>query len=127
MKVQFVNENIRFEKGLDPKESMRIGRRISVELPTYIKPEYFQGKIPFEDVDEDTQYFIRKLDEEGVKWEYLGWLEPYPYVDLRITGLKEDIIKVLPMWDAYGRDEYELASDLKDWDGDQKTIEEELF
>ena len=80
MKAQLVSENIRFERGQDPKESMRLGRRISLILPTYVEPGYFQGDIPYEQVDEDTQYFIRALDESGVKWERntsysLRWLQ----------------------------------------------------
>ena len=119
------NESVNFERGKDPKESMGIGRKISLELPTYVEPGYFQGDLSFEQVDDDTQYFIRALDEAGVDWEFMGFADPY--VDLRITGYKEDIIKVLPMWDANGRDEYELADVLEDWEGDQETIEEELY
>lgn len=72
--------------------------------------------------DEDTKFFADELKKAKVKYEIGKEETSQGEVYVTISGPKESWLKILPMWDASGRDEKELAKELKNWDGDEDEL-----
>lgn len=70
--------------------------------------------------DEETKFFVDELKKAKVKFKVTG--EDRQLIYVTISGPKEAWLKILPMWDASGREEKELAKELKNWDGNEDEL-----
>lgn len=115
----------KFVRGASSREEIIdkiLDRIITVEMPTY-DVELKNGSLDTR--DESTRDFVKELKDAGVSYEVTGEDDTYVYVE--ISGTKKQIISILPLWDAHGRDAYELSKVLDDWDGDQEQLIDILF
>jgi len=113
MKAKFVRGENSREQIIDSL----LNRIITVEMPTYYI-ELKNGELNTS--DENTKDFVDELYKAGVSYEVTGEDDPYVYIEL--TGTKNQLIQVFPLWDAEGRDPEELAEALEDWEGDPEQL-----
>jgi hypothetical protein len=119
MKAQFV-------RGAKTKKEILdtiLGRVITLDMPSYDVVADSNGKLST--TDENTKYLVKQLKKAKVQYEVIE--QDDTYVWLSISGTKDNLFKILPLWDAMGRSESELRNDLADWEGDQETIDNELY
>jgi len=119
MKAQFV-------RGAKTKKEILdtiLGRVITLDMPSYHVVADSNGKLST--TDENTKYLVKQLKKAKVQYEVIE--QDDTYVWLSISGTKDNLFKILPLWDAMGRSESELRNDLADWEGDQETIDNELY
>jgi len=71
--------------------------------------------------DEDTKFFVDQLKKAKVKYKITDE-GSMGMVYVTISGPKDSWLKILPLWDASGRSEEDLAEELKDWEGDEDEL-----
>jgi hypothetical protein len=118
MRAKFIRGESSREKIIDKL----LDRIITVELPTY-DVELKNGMLDTR--HENTKDFVDELDKAGVSYKVTGEDDTYVYIEL--SGTKNQLIEVFPLWDASGRDSDELAEVLADWDGNPEKIHDEIF
>jgi hypothetical protein len=73
---------------------------------------------------EETDYLVDELEKARVSYRVSG-KEDFNYV-IELSGTKDQLLQVLPMWDAHQRTPAELARELANWEGDPEELWEVL-
>jgi hypothetical protein len=124
-----VKESLEFQRGLDPKKAMRTGLMYTVELPVF-NIEIDNETKKLDTSFEDTKYFANRLKKYNIKYEITSLVNgPHDtgQVDIELTGLKDDLIHIFVMFDAYGRSYKELKEVFANWYGDPEFVYENLY
>ena len=91
MKAQFVNENVKFERGIDPKKAMGLGF-VTVILDYHNfqldEDKLEKGVVKPDMYDEDTAYAVKELNRSGLQYEFI---ETYGAVEVKITGTRDEM------------------------------------
>ena len=124
MRAQFVNENMRFERGASNRGEVLdriLDRKITLEMEAANVSIDDKG-IVRKGLGEDTDHFLDVLKRSGAEWRQLSDNWRYGGVPFEFRGTKEQLIPIITMWDAYGRSEEEVAEALEDWDGSEEDL-----
>jgi len=127
MRAKTVKESLNeFHQTGNPLGALQLGF-ISIELSV----ENLEINDNLEPImtDIDTKYFIGTCEKNNIDWEVLDVETDNPGepVFMRFSGTKDDLISLLVLFDAYGRDEKDLRRDLINWNGSEDQLLELIF
>ena len=126
MKARLVSENINFERGgigdrTDALDRI-LDRKITIQLDAtnVFLDDY--GKVS-KGINEDNDHFLETIEKSGAEWKQLTrYRGKYGGVPFEFSGSKEQLLPIIGMWDAHGRNQEELADALEDWDGSEDEL-----
>lgn len=129
MKVQFVAENMRFERGNlgDRTETLDriLNRKINIQLDAANVFIDDLGKVSRRvkgEKLESNDHFLNVIEKSGASWKQLSSHYGYGGIPFEFEGTKEQLLPIIAMWDAHSRDEGELEEALEDWDGSESEL-----
>jgi hypothetical protein len=119
-----IRESINFERGQEPFRAMRIGNPIiSIQLDTAsvnIKNDEFVK-------DADSEFLLDIIKKNKIRYKIINTNIAIPWPIIEYTGTKKQLIPLLTLFDAHGREEQEVEKALENWYGDEDELTEILF